>query len=331
MKKNLSESNLVYIRVDSSLKIGSGHVERCLTLSKELKKKGMKIHFICRSHPGNMKSRIIDEGFDITMLPVDKNISRSSNNGYKSWLGANWKKDANDTSRIILKKKPRLLILDHYAIDIKWESLVKSSSNVKIMVVDGLGNRRHNCDILLDYTYSLEHRKKWKNLISSDCRLLLGTKFILLRNEFIKVKKSQLKRTGKIKRILFAFGGYDKINATNIALEAINSLNKDKIFTDVVIGKNNPNIIQIKKLCSLKPNVKLHIQPKNIVKLMCKADLSIGGGGIMLWERCYLGIPSILISIARNQLNQAAAVESCGAAINLGIYKKNIKMKIINI
>ena len=63
----------------------------------------MKIHFICRSHPGNMKSRIIDEGFDITMLPVDKNISRSSNNGYKSWLGANWKKDANDTSRIILK------------------------------------------------------------------------------------------------------------------------------------------------------------------------------------------------------------------------------------
>ena len=154
------------------------------------------------------------------------------------------------------------MILDHYAIDIKWESLVKSSSNVKIMVVDGLGNRRHNCDILLDYTYSLEHRKKWKNLISSDCRLLLGTKFILLRNEFIKVKKSQLKRTGKIKRILVAFGGYDKINATNIALEAINSLNKDKIFTDVVIGKNNPNIIQIKKLCSLKPNVKLHIQPK---------------------------------------------------------------------
>ena len=67
------------------------------------------------------------------------------------------------------------------------------------MVVDGLGNRRHNCDILLDYTYSLEHRKKWKNLISSDCRLLLGTKFILLRNEFIKVKNLNLKEQEKLK------------------------------------------------------------------------------------------------------------------------------------
>ena len=324
-----NESNLVFIRADSSLQIGSGHIERCITLARELKKRGMKIHFICRSHIGNIGSRIIDEGFDVTMLPVNKNILRSSSTRYKSWLGVDWTQDANDTSKILLKKKPRVLILDHYAIDIKWQNSVKSSTNVKIMVIDGLANRRHNCEILLDYTYSLKHRKKWKNLISSKCKLLLGIKYILLKNEFMKIKKSQIKKKTNIKRILVAFGGYDKINATSVAIDAINLLGVEKIYTDVVIGKNNPNIIQIQKICNQKPNIKLHVQPKNIVKLLCKADLSIGGGGTMLWERCYLGIPSILISIAKNQLNQAAAVGSYGAVINLGIYKKNIKIKII--
>ena len=55
-------SQLVYIKLTLH-KNWLGHIER-LTFSKELKK-GMKIHFICAS-PGNMKSRIIDEGFDIT-------------------------------------------------------------------------------------------------------------------------------------------------------------------------------------------------------------------------------------------------------------------------
>ena len=328
-----SRSKLIYIRVDSSFQIGSGHVERCITLSKELKKKGMKVHFICRAHCGSIESRIKSEGFDVTMLPINQNTLNKSDLkpkfNYTHWLGTNWKRDAKDIIHILLKKKPKWLIIDHYAIDFNWENLVKSFMDINIMVIDGLANRKHNCEILLDHTYSNNGKLKWDGLVPSNCKLLLGTKYTLLRPEFIKAKKNLRKRTGKIRRILVAFGGSDELNITVKALEAIISFKKSKIFVDVVVGKNNRYITQIQKLCNKSKSIVLHIQSSNIAKLMSKADLSIGAGGTMLWERCYLGLPSIIVSIAKNQVRQSQAVNSYGAGIDLGLYRKNIKVKII--
>jgi len=117
------KKKIVCFRVDSSLQIGSGHIERCITLSKQLIKKGVKIHFICRNHIGHMEKRIKQEGFDVTVLPIRKSFSSKLNinykNKYESWLGENWDVDAKETSEIILKKKPQWLIIDHYEIDIK--------------------------------------------------------------------------------------------------------------------------------------------------------------------------------------------------------------------
>ena len=327
MIKNVKKSNLILIRVDSSSQIGSGHVERCLTLAKELRNRGMEIFFISRAHIGNLKNRIRNEGFNIFMLPLNNNTLKK--NDYKSWLGAKWQKDAKDTVKILLKRKPMFLILDHYAIDVNWENYVKLLTGVKIMVIDGLANRRHNCEILLDYTYSQKGKKRWDKLVPLNCTLLQGTKYILLRSEFIKAKKNLYTRKGEIKRILIAFGGSENMNATITALNAIISLNKDNIFVDVVVSKNFEDTNKIKKICNIKKNIKLHIQSSNIAELMSKADLSIGAGGTMLWERCFLGLPSLIISTADNQIKQSSAVHSYGAAIYLGSYKKNIKQKLL--
>ncbi len=333
MERNLNKSNLIYIRADSSLQIGSGHIERCITLSKELKKKGMKVNFICRSLDGSMERRIKNEGFGIKVLPNFKNTSKKFDknikNNHKTWLGPDWRVDAHHTIRLILKDKPKLLILDHYGININWENLVKSLTGVKIMVIDGLANRRHNCEILLDYTYSLKGKRRWDNLINSDCKLLFGTKYTLIRSEFVQEKKILIKKKGVINRIFISFGGSDKINLTGEALDALESLNRRDIFIDVVMSKNNPNIFKIRKKLKKKKNFQLHIQPRNIAKLMNKADISIGAGGTMIWERCYLGLPSLIISIANNQIKQSAAVDSYGAAVDLGIYQKNTRKKII--
>ena len=333
MERNLNKSNLIYIRVDTSSQIGSGHLERCITLSKELKKKGMNINFICHSHNRSMERRINNEGFFFKVLPnfkhTLKKFDKNNKGNNKSFLSSDWRVDAYNTIKLILKNKPKLLILDHYGININWENLVKSLTGVKIMVIDGLANRHHNCEVLLDYTYSLKGKRRWDNLINSNCKLLLGTKYTLLRSEFVKEKKNLIKKKGLINRIFISFGGSDKVNLTEEALNALNSLNRRDIFTDVVISKNNPNISKIRKKLKQKKNFQLHIQPRNIAKLMNKADLSIGAGGTMIWERCYLGLPSLIVSTANNQKKQSAAVHSYGAAIYLGIHKKNTKQKII--
>jgi len=328
---SLKSQNLIYIRVDASIQIGCGHVERCLTLSKILSERHIKVHFICRSHIGHMAERIENEGFDVTMLPTTREfiVEPDLKERYKSGLGVSWELDANDTSQIILQTEPIWLIVDHYAIDVSWEHLVKSLTNIKIMAIDGLANRSHDCDILLDQTYSLDGMARWNDLVPSYCKLLSGAKYALLRPEFIKVKNTLRKRTGAVKRILIAFGGVDEVNASSIALEAVILSKHNKILIDVVIGKDNPHLSQLKARCDDLVNVELHIQTSNMAELMAAADLSIGAGGTMVWERCYLGLPTLLISIAENQVKQAAAVHFYGAAINLGVFNKNLNKKIV--
>jgi len=330
---NQISPKIIYIRVDASIQIGSGHVERCLTLSKILSRRGVKVNFICRAHTGHMAERIKSEGFDVTMLPLTSNVVEpviEENSKYTSWLGASWEVDAKETSKTIFKKNTILLIVDHYAIDVTWEHLVKLLTNIKIMAIDGLANRKHECDFLLDQTYSLKGENRWKDLIPSYCELLSGARYALLRPEFVEVKNTLRQRTGIIKRILIAFGGVDEINATSIALKAVISLNYKDILIDVVIGKDNPYLYQLKVLCDELAYVTLHIQTSKIAELMAAADLSIGAGGTMLWERCYLGLPTLLISIAENQVMQAAAVHSYGAVIDIGVFEKDIDKKIIN-
>jgi len=326
---NLKNQNLIYIRVDASIQIGSGHVERCLTLAKILSERDVMVHFICRSHIGHMEERIKSEGFNVTMLPSTDEFIVEPGSNYRSWLGVSWEIDANDISQIILKSKPMCLIVDHYAIDVYWERLVKSLTNIKIMAIDGLANRNHDCDMLLDQTYSLNGISRWNGLVPSYCKLLSGAKYALLRPEFIKVKRSLSQRTGIIKRILISFGGIDKLNSTRVALEAIIASNYNNITIDVVVGEGNPHMGDLKLRCDQLDYVNLHIQTSEIAKLMASADLSIGGGGTMIWERCYLGLPTILICIADNQVNQAKSVHSYGAVIYLGIFKEGILTQIV--
>ena len=114
------------------------------------------------------------------------------------------------------------------------------------------------------------------------------------------------------------FGGSDPTNETAKALEAIRLLNRPDIAVDVVVGSANPHKEQIKQLCSIMHNIIYYCQVSNMAKLMADADLFIGGGGSVTWERCYMGLPSMLISIAYNQDNIAASVTDAGGSIFLG-------------
>ena len=100
----------IFFRTDSSTQIGTGHVARCLTLAELLQKNGANCRFICREHEGNLIEQIQQCNFLVSVLPagVNKNIScttaNNKNSDYKSWLGVDWKTDAELTKSII--KKP---------------------------------------------------------------------------------------------------------------------------------------------------------------------------------------------------------------------------------
>ena len=302
----------IVFRVDSSSEIGTGHVMRCLTLAERLRDE-CDITFICRNLDGNIGKIIENAKFTLIYLPDADNAETL--HGYEKWIKVTQKTDALQTLEKI-KYKVDCLIVDDYAIDAEWETLLQSRAK-RIMVIDDLANRKHSCDILLDQNYNFSLETRYDKLVNSGCKLFLGPKYALLREEFLLAHKSLRKRNMKRKRILVFFGGIDKSNETLKAMKAIKAFG-DKIIVDVVVGINNPHNEQIRAFCQKHSNMEFHCQINNMAELMSNADICIGAGGVAALERCFMQLPSIVISVAENQVTGSEALSEIGCIDYLG-------------
>ncbi len=277
---------LCVFRVDSSLQIGTGHVVRTLVLAEVLRKKGCSILFITRVDEGNVVSMIREEGYPVEQLPSASPFNEED--------------DFIETQKIISKQsqKPDWVIVDHYGISITWEKKTRDFSS-NILVMDDLENRQHDCDVLLDPNLKKDFHLAYTSLIPARCHKLIGPTFALLKKEFKEERQKLKKNFEGIKNVLVFFGGIDKnFDAKNaiIALKDLSYLN-----INIVIGKSNPHLEEIKNYQKIAPHIKIHFNPPSLSKLMAAADIYVGGGGSVTWERCCLGLPSIVIAVATNQ------------------------------
>lgn len=288
----------IAFRVDASPDIGTGHVMRCITLAKAFKKQDAEITFVSRQLTENLQDAIRLEGFSLKLLSysLDNNIDELK---HAQWLGTSQLLDAKATIEIIKEETFDWIVTDSYALDYRWHKQIRPYTK-KIMVIDDIADREHDCDILLDQNYYSDMQARYQNKVPQSCQLLLGPKYALLREEFSELRKLASVRTGDVNRILVSFGGIDPENYTEKTILALADINQYKFEVDVVIGTQHPKKNEIQQLCSQLSYV-LHIQTNNMAELMLNADLAIGAGGSTTWERCCLGLPAITIPIAENQ------------------------------
>lgn len=305
----------VVFRVDASLKIGSGHVMRCLGLAHMLKENGANIRFICRKHKGNLIDKIRSNGFivyDLELLNEDKidNVLAHS-----KWLGSTQKKDADECIEILKKEKFNWIIVDHYAIDLYWEERLKPYFE-KMMVIDDLADRHHSCDILLDQTFGRQKDEYFK-LTPSNCKLLIGSRFALLRPEFSKWRHYSIERRKKteFKEFLVFMGGVDLDNTTERILDVLKKCDLPKdIKISIIMGLHSPHLASIQsKALEMPYSVDIMEDVSNMAEIMANADIAIGAAGFSSWERCCLGLPTIQIVTAVNQETIAVNLESSNA------------------
>lgn len=299
----------ILIRVDSGTKKGAGHIMRCLSLAKYLN--DIDISFICRTIPGNFCDFIEQNGFHVYRLPTDLSLDEKDQS-------LDIKSDVDATVEIIKQNKitPNGIIIDNYDLDYRWESNIRQYTN-KIIVIDDLANRKHDCDLLLDQNFYHNMHIRYKNFVPQNCLQLLGPKYALLRPEFLEARKKLRVRNGEINSILISFGSSDPTNETLKAIDAIHKF-QNLIKIDVVIGISNPHKESIKETCSMLSNVTYHYQTNKMADLMTNADISIGAGGTSTWERCCLGLPSIVSILSEDQSELTKALANEGCVINLG-------------
>ncbi|WP_024617801.1 UDP-2,4-diacetamido-2,4,6-trideoxy-beta-L-altropyranose hydrolase [Pseudomonas kilonensis] len=313
--------NIVF-RTDASLQIGTGHVMRCLTLADALSAQGAECHFICREHPGHLAEFIRSKGYGASILPAcafepeREPVSAEPLLAHADWLGVSWQQDADECAAILKQKQTDWMIVDHYALDSRWESALKPNYS-KLMVIDDLADRSHVCHLLLDQTYS-RAPAEYLPWVPEDCILLCGSRYALLRPEFAQIRSYSLQRRAKshLRQLLITMGGVDRHNATGKVLENLKScaLPVDCRIV-VVMGATAPWLSEVQRFAEQLPwTVEIKVNVRDMAQLMADSDFAIGAAGATSWERCCLGLPTIMLVLADNQRTIAQALDAVGAA-----------------
>lgn len=313
----------VAFRTDASRQIGTGHVMRCLTLANVLRERGADCRFICREQPGNLLHLIRAQEFKTVVLPVasgECDYARKdvqSDVAHTESLGVDWQTDADATQEALGDVKVDWLVVDHYGLDARWETAMRSRFE-KLLVIDDLANRPHVCNQLLDQTFGRDSGD-YRTLVPDDCRIQCGSRYALLRPQFAALRPYSLRRRRHpdMRQILITLGGVDRDNATGQVLEALRDcpLPTDCRVT-VVMGANAPWIDQVREQALLM-NRPTHVRigAQDMAQVMADSDLAIGAAGSTSWERCCLGLPTIMAVLAENQVLIAKSLSEAGAAL----------------
>ena len=309
----------IVIRTDASVEIGTGHVMRCLTLASGLVKGGAEVKFLCRLHDGNLIGLIKRSGFEVEILPASTLGNLQSNSlcepFHAAWLGTDWYLDAQHCHSV-LSDNIDWLIVDHYALDHRWEREMRTICQ-NIMVIDDLADRAHDCDILLDQSIG-RNPSDYLDLVGAKTQMLVGPKYALLRPEFIQWRATSLARRQlpELRHILVTMGGVDRNNLTGRVLTVLHRCHiptLEKIT--VVMGPHAPwHDAVIAAAAGMKIRTAVLSDVDNMAELMTLCDLAIGAGGATTLERCSLGVPSVLLILADNQFNIVKQMAQADAA-----------------
>lgn len=310
----------VAFRVDASSEIGTGHVMRCLTLADELARRGSKTWLIMRALPGHLGELARGRGHDSVLLPAptQESVAPLGPPVHAPWLSVPAAQDAGETLAALGAGGFDWLIVDHYALDADWQRRLRRGAS-KILVIDDLADRPHDCDILLDTTQ--EGAERYRELLPAQCLRLLGPRFALLRPQFAAARSSQ--RDGSVKRIHVFYGGSDPNNLTELTLQAIAQV-APSLAVDVVLGQNVPPAQRerLERSAAQLAQASTYTDVSDMAGLMARADLAFGAAGVTTWERACLGLPSLVVTVAENQRKLAATAEQSGIVRWLGDVKE---------
>lgn len=328
------EGQVVVFRADASLEIGSGHVMRCLTLADALQAQGAACHFLCREHPGHLCEVIEARGFVVHPLPLEAKVPDAdviahaeAEPVHAHWLGVSWQQDADACQVTLTELAPDWLVVDHYALDHRWERSVlgQGDSRPGLLVIDDLADREHIADLLLDQNLGRK-AKDYQGLVPEACRVLTGPHYALLRTEFAQWREASLARRARqphLQRLLINLGGVDKDNITGQVLEALTACDlPNDLQVSVVMGATAPWLEAVTSQAREMPwPIEVVVNVTDMAKRMAEADLAIGAAGSTSWERCCLGLPTLMVVLADNQRAIANTLAEKGAALPLDLIK----------
>ena len=308
---------LVLIRADASLNMGTGHIMRCLAFAQYLQNHQVNPIFICAELPDQLQTRLVSEKIKFILIDAE--------------LGSD--EDAQITINLAQKYQAHWLIIDGYQFNSEYQKYLKEA-DFKILFFDDYGHcNYYYADLVLNQ--NLGANQELYNNRENYTKLLLGSDYTLLRKEFLSWQKWQREIKPHANKILVTMGGSDRDNVTlkvvqSLALIVDSLIRFDSSQTSLeldrgefqimlIVGGSNPHFDSLKSYCDTLPlNITLKQNVANMTELMAWADMAICGGGSTNWELAFMGLPTIVITIADNQREIAQNLAEMGLIISVG-------------
>jgi UDP-2,4-diacetamido-2,4,6-trideoxy-beta-L-altropyranose hydrolase len=240
---------------------------------------------------------------------------------HTAWLGSTWETDAQETAAVLANLLPDWLVVDQYALDQRWEDALAAHYR-HLLVIDDLADRPHRCNLLIDQNLGRQPLD-YAGLVSTHCKVLTGPHYALLRPEFAELRPYSLQRRQArpdMRQLLITMGGVDQPNATRQVLQALkNCALPQACRITVVMGLKAPWLQNVREIAAQMPwPTEVVVNVNDMAERLTDSDLAIGAAGSTSWERCCLGVPTLMVVLAENQQLGAHAMEAAHAARLIG-------------
>ena len=259
------------IRADAASDVGTGHIMRCLALAEAFHDRGGKAVFLSNCESVALRSRIVDGGF--RFISVKRRHP-----------------DASDLDMVLRElstlshELPAIVcvVLDGYNFDSSYQKAIKEAGYSLLVVDDMCHLSRYYADILLNQNI---HAEELPYQCDPDTKLLLGSRYALLRREFLTWRGRKREIPEIARKVLVTLGGADHNNVTFKITETLKTLNIPNLGVMVVLGPSNPHIKSFEKsLFLVSSKIQVLQQVNSMQEAMAWADIAISGGGSTCWE-----------------------------------------------
>lgn len=296
-----------FFRLEVSPEIGTGHFFRCFALAQQLIDSGWEeesqIYFVARSLSKDFEQILISEGIKfINLSQIQDYFCRADE---KTWLGADPAQDAVEFSKTLSLCESDVVFVDSYAANAEWCDYINSQVATTVSFED-FGLQGNNTDYIVRGNFLGNEAPPNSDLHTSE--YLDGTKYLVMRKELQGLQSTIRK---DLNGVLIYFGGADADNFTTRAVEAVLS-SKYSGQINVVVGSSFQYLEELNSCCAGETRIIIEVQPENFIELMQTSSLCIGAGGLNLWERVLLGLPSITVAIVPNQEPQVMSAKAHG-------------------
>ncbi len=340
---------MVVIRADANSKIGMGHVMRCLSVADALLKRGEEVLFVTADD--TPVPLLTKKGIPYRVLHTD--YADMEAELPKLWNALSELPQGPGVPEAALPQKNTSILVDSYYVTEKYLAALKK--RITTIYMDDIYAFSYPVDMLINYNIYGEEMGYEKDAAFADTKLLLGTEYVPLREEFsagagyaqsrkelsaetenVTPAEDRLHQTAEQGRtadggILITTGGSDSFNlAGQLLMEAMKyDALKEKEY-HVVSGSLNPHIGELQALAQKHENIHIHCNVTNMAELMAESEVALSAGGSTLYELCAVGVPVIAFSFAENQERLVQTFVKRGIAQYGGNYRTDGNKMIQN-